>query len=92
MAFIAVRTKVAVMYIVAVMAIDTTNISLIMFYQGLYMATMAVQSVVRPFYLEISLVVVKFPNQPVVWIVALLTFLSQCPLMDIVIVVAVITF
>lgn len=92
MAFTAVRTKVAVMYIVPVMAVHTKKIPLTIFIQRLYVAPMTMQPIVRSFYLKSGLVVIKFPNQPVVRVVAFLTFLSQCPLVDIVIVVAIITF
>lgn len=80
------------MNIIAVMAIDTKNISIAIFFEGLNVATMAMQSVVCPFYLKIGFVVIKFPDQPVVGVMTVLTFLSQCAFMDIVIAVAIITF
>ena len=89
MAFTAVRTKVAIMYIVPVMAVQTKKIPLTIFIQRLYVAPMAMQPVVRSFYVKTGLVVIKFPNQPVVRVVTFLAFLPQCLLMNIVILVAI---
>ena len=50
------------------------------------------QPVVRSLYLKIGLVVIKFPNQPVVRVMALLAFLPEYAFMDIVMLVTIITF
>ena len=70
MTVIAIRAKVSFVYVVSVMAVDTTTIHFFVFFQRSEVAGMTMQPFMRTSNLEVSFIMIKIPDQPVVRVVA----------------------
>ena len=76
MAGITIRAKVSIVNIIPVMTIYTTTGTLVIFIKWLKVAAIAMQSIVCPLDLEIGLIMIKLPDQPVIRVMALRTILA----------------
>ena len=73
MAVITVGAEVSIVNIIPVMTIYTTTGALVIFIEWFEMAAITVQSIMCPLDLEIGLIMIKLPDQPVVGVMALRT-------------------
>ena len=73
MAVITIGAKVSIVNIIAVMTIYTATGALAIFIEWFEVAAIAMQSIVCPLDLEIGLIMIKLPDQPIVWVMALRT-------------------
>ena len=91
MAVITVGAEVSIVNIIPVMTIYTAAGALVIFIKWFEMAAIAVQSLMCSLDLEIGLIMIKLPDQPVVRVMALRTIIAQCLFMNIIILMAAIT-
>ena len=76
MAVITVGTKVSIVNIIPAMTIYTATGTLVIFIKWFEVAAIAMQSIVRPLDLEIGLIMIKLPDEPVVRVMALLAVIA----------------
>ena len=91
MAVVTVGSKISIVNIIPVMTIYATTGALVIFLKRLEVAAIAMQFLMRPLDLEIGHIVIKSPDQPIVWVMALRTILAQCLLMNVILLMAIIT-
>ena len=76
MAVITIGAKVSIVNIIAVMTIYTATGALVIFIEWFEVAVIAMQTIVCPLDLEIGLIMIKLPDEPVVRVMALRTILA----------------
>ena len=91
MAAITVGAKVSVVNIIADMTIYTTAGAFVIFIEWPEVTAIAVQSIMRPPDFEIGLIMIKLPDQPIVWVMASLAIIAQRFFMNIIILMTIVT-